>query len=125
MPQYPGGQHGIEDLGRGKKIIRSAEEPEVIVRGVEDDRFFGQDYEKISEIQSGQGIQDISFFSNRDLDQADFFIIVIEAVRFRINSDPSACRHTLYQSAEAGGTVNIDIIIHKKHNNKDLAKHDI
>ena len=72
----------------GHKIEGLAQEPQVVVRTVEDDFVTVQHLEKRGEVERGKRIKQRVVPFDADLHQAQFLWIGVQAVRLRVEGDP-------------------------------------
>ena len=66
---------------------RSPQYAQIVVAGVKNQRLYRQGCEKSTQLQSRQGIDQVMLAIDRELDQTDFFEVVVQTVGFGIHGD--------------------------------------
>ena len=74
---------------------------------MEDERFLGEQLEEGFEIRACQRVEDVIFPVDGQLDEADFFIVMVEAVGLHVDGDPGSGFHFCNEVPDAG--VGVDV----------------
>jgi hypothetical protein len=91
----------VEDIFRIAPA-RFSEQSQVIVAPVDDHGFAFENGEEGGEVERGEGVDEEVGFWGGDLDEAEFFEVAVQGIRFRIERDSGVLCEVLAESEEGG-----------------------
>ena len=96
--EQPGRQHGVKNRAR-HEIVVLAQQPQIIIRAVQDEFVFAEGLEQWSEVEVGERINQLVRVRDADLHEADLFRIRVQAVGLGVQGNPGRGAQTRQQAA--------------------------